>query len=352
MRPIRLALLGLAALLVAAAAAHAAASPFGIATPDSSGGGFGGPLGPFFAWVALRQAEFYRSMTAALSAVKANGSAPWILLGISFAYGVFHAAGPGHGKAVISSYLVSSGESAKRGILISFAAAIVQAFVAIAIVAVASIALKATAQTMTAASNWIEIVSYALIAAVGAFLLWTKIAGGHHHHHHHHFAGGDDHGHDHAGHAHDHDHVHGVHDHGHGADHGHDHDHARHDHGQPVRGKSSSGTGWFAKPWSAVLAVGIRPCSGAIIVLVFALSQGLFAVGILATLVMALGTGLTVAVLAILAVTARGLAVALAGTESPAAVFLVRAAEIGGAAVVLLFGLVLLGGALSAGLAG
>ena len=100
-----------------------------------------------------------------------------------------------------------------------------------------------------------------------------------------------------------------------------------------------------------MLAVGVRPCSGAIIVLVFALSQGLIAAGIAATVVMALGTGLTVAVLATLAVSARGLALRLAGgVESRTAYVVVRTVEIGGALCVLLFGLVLLGGSLATGL--
>ena len=84
--------------------------------------------------------------------------------------------------------------------------------------------------------------------------------------------------------------------------------------------------------------------------LVFALSQGLFAAGIAAAIVMGLGTGLTVAVLATLAVGARGLAVRLAGVGSPAGVRVVRSLEILAAAVVMLFGLILLGGAIAGGL--
>ena len=103
--------------------------------------------------------------------------------------------------------------------------------------------------------------------------------------------------------------------------------------------------------WGAILAVGIRPCSGAIIVLVFALSQGLLAAGIAATLVMALGTGFTVAALAVLAVSARGAALRFAGgVDSKWARRIVRTLEIGGAACVMLFGLILLGGSLVNGL--
>jgi ABC-type nickel/cobalt efflux system permease component RcnA len=320
-----------------AAGAHAAQSPFGIATPDSTGGAwFGGPLGPVFAWIAVHQSHFYKALTSALGDLKTNPAGVWLLFGLSFAYGVFHAAGPGHGKAVISSYLIASGHSARRGIGLSFLSALVQAMSAIIIVAIGAIVLKVSATAMTFATDWIEIVSYGAIAIFGAWLLWTKIRGDHHHHHHHHHAVGAD--------AVDEDHRHDL-DHDHGHDH-HDRDNG-HDHHRPPAQQA----GWLARPSTAVLSVGIRPCSGAIIVLVFALSQGLFVAGIAATLVMALGTGLTVAALATLAVSAKGLALRLAG-ENGSVAMLARGVEIAGAAAVLLLGLLLLGGALSAGMPG
>jgi ABC-type nickel/cobalt efflux system permease component RcnA len=316
-KALRIAFFGgaLVAALCIAGEASAATSPFGIATPDGTGG-FGGPLAPVFAWIAVRQAEFYRTLTGALSGMKEDGHAVWLLLLVSFVYGVFHAAGPGHGKVVISAYVVSSGETVRRSVGISFAAAFVQALTAIAIVAVAAIVFRVTAQSMTRATEWIEIASYALIVVVGAWLLWSKtFGGGHHHHHHHHSAG---------------------------------HDHRD---GHPTAGLRQEKSG-LAAAWSAIVAVGIRPCSGAIIVLVFALAQGLFFAGVAATLVMALGTGLTVAALATLAVSAQGIALRLAGTQSSFAATLLRTIEILAALAVLLFGLLLLGGALASVLPG
>lgn len=328
-------LIALAAALAAANDVQAATSPFGIATPDSSGPALGGPLGPFFAWVALRQAAFYRSLTSALTSIKADGWAAWLLLGLSFVYGVFHAVGPGHGKAVISGYLVSSGETIRRGIGLSFLAAMVQAVTAVAVVAVLAVALHATAMTMTQATDWFEIGSYALVAVVGAWLLWSKTFGGGHHHHHHHVHPGDG-------------------DHGH---HGHDGEHPHRDVGEDRHARSGLAPSArprapIARVWSTIMAVGIRPCSGAIIVLVFALSQGLFLAGVAATFVMALGTGLTVATIAALAVSARGVAIHVAGVDTPLTAKLVRAAEIAAAAAVLLLGLTLLGGALASRMPG
>jgi ABC-type nickel/cobalt efflux system permease component RcnA len=99
--------------------------------------------------------------------------------------------------------------------------------------------------------------------------------------------------------------------------------------------------------WSAMAAVGIRPCSGALIVLTFAFLNGLWAGGILSVLAMALGTGVTVAILATLAVTAKNWAVAFAGNgRTGNAIHAI--VEIGGAALVMLLGLMLLAASLSA----
>jgi nickel/cobalt transporter (NicO) family protein len=340
-------------------------SPFGIATPDgSSAMTVGGPFGPVFAWIAARQSEFYRSLTSTLSSIKENGAAVWLLLLVAFLYGIFHAAGPGHGKAVITSYVLASGETVRRGVVISFAAAMVQAVTAIVIVLAATVVIGATAAQITGVTDWLEIGSYGAIVLVGLWLVWSKVFGsGHHHHHHGPLPAA---GHDHQGHHH--------HDH----DHGHGHIHPRHDEDGEVRVAhdldelaaarkvqpmvtapatparrapppvAPKGGNWLMRAWSAILAVGIRPCSGAIIILVFALSQGLLLAGIAATFVMALGTGITVAALATIAVSARGLAARFADTgggHSHGGMVL-RAVEIGGALAVLLFGILLLGGAL------
>ena len=145
---------------------------------------FGGPrppaepqVGGIIGWILAKQSEFYREMSATIRAAKSDGSAVWTLLGISFAYGIFHAAGPGHGKAVISSYLVANEETARRGIVLSFASALLQALVAVALVAVLAWLLSSTAKTMCSAEKAIEIASYGLIAAFGARLVWTKGGG-------------------------------------------------------------------------------------------------------------------------------------------------------------------------------
>ncbi len=156
-------------LLVAGAIDAAMAGPFGV-------GGTPAPpvFGGFTGWVLEQQASFYRMLSGAIRASKADGSAAWTLLGISFAYGIFHAAGPGHGKAVISSYLVANDETWKRGIALSFAAAILQAVTAVVIVAIAAVLLNATSKAMGTTVRVVEMVGYGLIILIGLRLLWVK----------------------------------------------------------------------------------------------------------------------------------------------------------------------------------
>jgi nickel/cobalt transporter (NicO) family protein len=326
---------------------------------------FGGPrpaaepqAGGIIGWILARQSEFYREMSGTIRAAKSDGSAVWTLLGISFAYGIFHAAGPGHGKAVISSYLVANEETARRGIVLSFASALLQALVAVAIVAVFAWLLSSTAKTMCSAEKAIEIASYALIAAFGARLVWTKgggfmralqakpalaMAGAHHDHH--------DHGHDHGHAHHHHDHHAHRHDHSHGHDHSHDHGHVHDEHCGHSHGPTPdqlAGPGGWQRGLGTIFAVGMRPCSGAILVLVFSLAQGLFLAGIAATFVMGLGTAITVATIAVIAVSAKGLARRLSAGREGSGALVMRGIEFGAAGLVLLFGLGLLFGYLAA----
>jgi nickel/cobalt exporter len=98
----------------------------------------------------------------------------WSLFGISFLYGVFHAVGPGHGKAVISSYLVANEETWRRGVVLSFASAGIQSVVAIVVVAIAAVLLGATAKTIGMTVHLVEIVSYGLVIVIGLRLLYVK----------------------------------------------------------------------------------------------------------------------------------------------------------------------------------
>jgi ABC-type nickel/cobalt efflux system permease component RcnA len=361
--------IGLAVFALALAAgfvadAWAQAGPFGVPRPQSTT-----PPPPAYSgvagWLLAKQAEFYRGLSGAIRAAKADGSAVWGLFGLSFLYGIFHAAGPGHGKAVISSYLVANEETWRRGIVLSFASALLQAIVAVLVVGIAAWLLSATAKTMCSAERVIEIVSYALIALLGARLLWVKGRGligalrgmerkaapvgaavtpaAERHDHHHHTHG--NHGHD--NHGHEHHLGHGSDQHGHGHDHHHDHASAW-GHAHAPEPQELAGPGGWRRGLTAIIAVGLRPCSGAILVLVFALAQGLFWAGVVATFVMGLGTAITVAAIATLAVGAKALAARFAARRTGYGTLALRGLEVAAAALVLAFGTLLLIGYMAA----
>jgi nickel/cobalt exporter len=326
-------------LLVAGAIDAALAAPFGVGGPAPV------EVGGISGWVLYQQAGFYRMLSGAIRASKADGSAAWTLLGISFAYGIFHAAGPGHGKAVISSYLVANDETWRRGIALSFASAALQALTAVIIVGIAAVLLNATSKAMGDTVRIVEMVGYGLIILIGLRLLWVKGRAFWHllrPRAQHRRALHRDHAHDHHRHAYDHDHHH----HGHDPSHDHDHDDEGHawGHAHAPEPRELTGKHWLRRGLAAVIAVGLRPCSGAIIVLVFALAQGLFWIGVASTFVMGLGTAITVSAIATLAVGARGLAGRLAKAKPGKGVLLLRGLETAAALVIVAFGVLLLTG--------
>ncbi|OJX71695.1 MULTISPECIES: nickel/cobalt transporter [unclassified Mesorhizobium] len=402
MKPsLRLAFALLAATVVMAhfaSAAHAQSS-LGIGVND----GMAPTTGPFahiLMWINLRQQEFYRALASAMKAMREDGSKMWLLIALSFAYGIFHAAGPGHGKAVISSYMVANEVALRRGILLSFVSALLQGLTAVVVMLLAYFVLRGTAISMTDAAWFMEIMSFVFVTLFGAWLLWRKLGpivlrwfgaspayslsaahaghshGGHSHAGHSHSHAGHSHaGHSHAAlhahgdHAHDHDHDH-DHDHAHDHDHDHGahrhhahaaHDHAAHDHHDHAAGEVCATCGHSHAPdpallsgdrfdwrtaWSAVVAVGIRPCSGALIVLSFALLNGMWLGGLLSVFAMSIGTAITVSALATMAVTAKNWAVYFAG-DGRMGNRIHSIVEIGGAAFVFLFGLLLLSASLA-----
>ena len=322
---------------ISAEPAREAAGPIAAVDGPSEQAGQPGLASRWFGTIARLQQEFYQKLISAMRAFRANPNAGWLLIGLSFAYGIFHAAGPGHGKAIISSYVVANDETLKKGIVLSFLSAFAQAVTAVALVGGAAVMLNLTSIAIQDTARWFEIGSYVLVTALGAYLIWQKALApllgrsGHSHHH--------DHGHDHS-HSHDHGHDHSGH---------HDHHsigddgicatcgHAHAPTPDMIQGRITPG-----RAASIILAVGLRPCSGALIVLVFALAQGMLLAGIAATFAMALGTGITVAVLAALAVGAKDLAVRVFGQGSGTANAIHRTIEIAGALLVFFLGLTLL----------
>ncbi len=296
-----------------------------------------GPFANLWATINAYQQQFYRALTTALREMKTEPTKLWLLVGMSFAYGVFHAAGPGHGKAVISSYMIANEVELKRGIMLSFMSAFMQGITAIIVVGAVYFVLRGTAISMSDATLALEAASYVLIILFGCWLLWKKTKSW--------FMPKD---HDKHSHDHDHDYAH-KHD-------GHDHhSHAHLAHGETCSScghahmpdpKSLSGDLTLRQAWSAVIAVGLRPCSGAVIVLSFALLHNLYLGGILSVFAMSIGTAITVSILATLAVTAKNTAVRFANSDR-AAMRIGSTIEVFGAILIIVLGILLLGAVLS-----
>ncbi len=269
-----------------------------------------GPLESLWLWVLEGQREMMLAMTTAVRQLKTGDavSQAAILAIISFIYGVLHAVGPGHGKFVISSYALANERTVRRGILLSFMAAFVQAVSAILIVGVFAVVLQATSTQVRVTESWLEVVSWGLIALLGAWLLYRQVKSllmqrrAHHH-----------------------DHVHNE-------------DGSCCGHAHIAAPNQLQGQWSWAKAWSLALSVGIRPCTGAIGVLIFALGLGIFWAGVFATFTMAIGTAITVSALASIAVGSRDIATRFAGGNGVWTARVQTAAGVLGSALVFLLG--------------
>jgi nickel/cobalt transporter (NicO) family protein len=287
-----------------------------------------GPIDRLYQWVTVQQQAINRSLAEAIKNLKAGGGfgAALTLGALSFMYGILHAVGPGHGKAVISAYVLADRQTLRRGVMLSFLSALVQALMALMVVAVLKLVLNAAGKQATALTElWLERASWAFVTLFGAWLLYRQFAAyraqpvpeAHLHHHVAHDHGHHDHtthDHGHAHHAHDHKHVQ-VHDHHTG------HHHASGDVCDTCGHAHMPSPEALQKDWSLgrmmtlAFAIGIRPCTGAILVLIFAISQGLLWAGVFATFAMAIGTAITVSILAAMAVGSRGFAERYAATS-------------------------------------
>jgi nickel/cobalt transporter (NicO) family protein len=321
------------AAMTSVASAQGFHHPFAVGADEGAVGNASG----LTAWIIEQESRFSLALVGAVRAIKESPYAVWGLASLSFLYGVFHAAGPGHGKAVITSYMISNERALKRGIVIAFLAALLQGLVAIALVGTAALIFNATAARMNAAARYLEYAAYAGIIALGLSLLVNKTRAL----------------------------IGAVRDayaarsipafgpsnlayaqanktgsfiaddgstHVHSADCGHLH--------VPDPRQLGAGFSWRSAAVTIVTA-GARPCSGAILILVFSIAQGLFMAGVFAVFAMSLGTAITTGALASFAVFAKKIAVRFSGRTSRRAEIVGRVIEVGAALCVLFFGIAL-----------
>lgn len=258
-------------------------------------------LGAWWLWQAwpqvMRQSivwqrDVNQQMSGLLKAVAANPSAAGgSLLLFSFLYGVLHALGPGHGKIVITTWLATHPSKLKSSIGLTLASSLLQGCVAVGLVVVVLTLLQLPARELHMSSFWLEKGSYALVGVLGLILsvralkklrallrkpTFTSFTPQH------------------------------VHDEHCGCGHQH----------LPTPAQLQRGDDWRAR-LMIILSMGMRPCSGAIMVLLFSKVIGVFSWGVASALAMASGTALTISSLALLVHSFRQLAVRLSGNKTP-----------------------------------
>lgn len=238
------------------------------------------------------QRDVNQQMSGLLKAVAENPTqAGGALLLFSFVYGVLHALGPGHGKVVITTWLATHPSKLKSSIGLTLAASLLQGLVAIGLVVVVLTLLQLPARQLHLSSFWLEKGSYALVGVLGLLLCWRalkklrallrkpKFTAFTPHH---------------------------VHDQHCGCGHQH----------MPDPKQLERDEDWRAR-LVIVLSMGMRPCSGAIMVLLFSKVIGVFGWGVASALAMAAGTSVTISSLALLVHAFRTLAVKLSGNRTP-----------------------------------
>ena len=250
------------------------------------------------------QRELHQELAGLLRQVKENPmQSGMTLAGFSLVYGVIHAIGPGHGKIVITTYLATHPSRLKSSLKLTFASAIVQGLVAILLVSVVLGVLQLSSRQLHQSSFWMERGSFILVMLLGLLLCWRALKrvwqtikslrpapamrirrlsplGNEAH----------------------------IHDEHCGCEHQH----------VPSDQQLQAG-GDLRTQVAIVLAMGLRPCSGAIMVLLFAKVIGVYSWGVISAITMAVGTSLTVSLIGVLVFYSRALAVKLSATRTPAA---------------------------------
>lgn len=321
--------IGLLSLILLTGFAHAKAqSSIGIGVSEQSVKS-NGIFSNLLLYIAFWQHKFERLLSGWLVGIKTSPENALKLILASFAYGILHALGPGHGKAVISSYLLAGNESLKRGISLSFYSSLLQAMSAIILVALVFFFLPAR---LTQASEWMTKASYALIMLLGLSLLirktpqlLRKIYNGlsfksKYHHINKPMSQT-------INKLFDKPKISFVLD-------GQENTNPKHDIDTNSRYCEVCNTthifsaDFVSKPLKlrtavgAVFSVGIRPCTGAIFVMSFAFLNSLYYIGAASVLAMSLGTFITVSALAILAVKARDIAMKFMHKSNLSLIFL------------------------------
>ncbi len=294
-------------MVAAAAFAQEVPNPFTAKGAKPREGALHAMTSGVSAFFANAMAPVQRTLNESLSAItrslegsRSLGGLLFVVL-VSLAYGVFHAAGPGHGKTIVSSYFLANDAKVRHSFIVGYMIAIVHALAALVVVLVLYYLIRGLFSTgIEQANHWIQLVTFGVITLLGAYILVGRIRGTGHHH---------------------------LHFGGH-----HDHDHD--EEGAP-RGITFRNLVGIAVP------AGIIPCPGAVAIVLFALSLNMLGVSILSVVAISAGMGITISLTGTIVILAKkGAVKAFSGGHAEENSLARRIIEIGGAALLFLFGLV------------
>jgi ABC-type nickel/cobalt efflux system permease component RcnA len=265
----------------------------------------------------------HESLTGNLGALQGSGSPTALasLVAGGFVYGVLHAIGPGHGKVVIGAYMFADDRTLRQGLLITALSSLLQAAVAIALVLTVFLTLGLAQGAMESAAAWMECASLALLAGVGMVLIvrGARFLGARHR-------------------------ISGAGHHDHACAEGHSHCQACGHAPSTLQLRNAQS---LRSMLPVVASIGMRPCSGALLLMTLACLTRQTGAGMLATLAMGVGTGLSVSAVALAAVRSRKWVIDLAGAAEATIATATGVASIFGGAAIIASTALLLVGALS-----
>ncbi|MGX2974660.1 nickel/cobalt transporter [Ursidibacter arcticus] len=253
---------------------------------------------PYLLWEVVElQKVFNLELSNALKTIhQAPQQAGLSLMLISFLYGIFHAVGPGHGKFILTSYLSLEKTKLPQTLRVTLLSALVQGLVAVALVTILVVIFTLSRSYFNVTLKWVERGSFLLMILFGSYWLWQSLrpmlqknqpkrplvirkiqplSSSN---------------------------LHLVPIHQHSEDCGCGHKHL------PSAKEIDNIQDWKSM-WLVVLSIGLRPCSGAILVLFLAYTLDLYLWGVASAMMMAVGTALTLSCFACLVLFARNKAI-------------------------------------------
>jgi ABC-type nickel/cobalt efflux system permease component RcnA len=235
--------------------------------------------------------ESLAAITRSLQGSRSLGGLLFVML-ISLVYGMFHAAGPGHGKTIISSFFLANDAKLRHTVVVGYMIAVVHAVAALAVVLILYYVIRGLFSAgIEQADHYIQLVTFGILAVLGAFMLVGRIRGTAHHHH--------------------------------------------------VHGEKKDGGLTMKNLLGIAVPAGAIPCPGAVAVILFALSLHMLGVSVLSVIAISVGMGFTISLTgAIVILAKRGVVRAMAGGHDERGSLIRRIFEIGGAGILFLFGLV------------